>query len=167
MVAETLALLWFCWSRFNLATDSNALYTFSFLTLLYFAVFSVVSARERRWFWTTLPSRTFLAAIAADALVGTVLAFVGLPGLTPLRASQALAVFFYAMVACLVVNDTIKVAMIRWRVPNAVVRQPADLTPMISKRAYELYEKGGRQDGRAALDWEEAKRQIRKDETRK
>ena len=48
MVAEALLFLWIGWSRFGLATNDNALYTFSFLMLLYFAVFSVVSARERR-----------------------------------------------------------------------------------------------------------------------
>ena len=48
MVAETLLLLWIGWSHFGLATNNNALYTFSFLMLLYFAVFSVVSARERQ-----------------------------------------------------------------------------------------------------------------------
>ena len=63
MVAETLLLLWFGWSHFGLATNNNALYTFSFLLLLYFAVFSVVSARERSWFWATLPSKTFLSAL--------------------------------------------------------------------------------------------------------
>ena len=120
MVAETLLLLWIGWSRFGLATNDNALYTFSFLMLLYFAVFSVVSARERRWFWTTVPSKTFMSAIAADAIAGTVLTFVGLPGLMPLPWWQMLAVFAYAMFACLVVNDVMKVAMIRWLVPNAV-----------------------------------------------
>ena len=45
MVAETLLLLWIGWSHFGLATNNNALYTFSFLLLLYFAVFTVVSAR--------------------------------------------------------------------------------------------------------------------------
>ena len=120
MVAETLLLLWMGWSRFGLATNDNALYTFSFLMLLYFAVFSVVSARERRWFWATVPSKTFMSAIAADAIAGTVLTFVGLPGLMPLPWWQMLAVFAYAMFACLVVNDVMKVAMIRWLVPNAV-----------------------------------------------
>ena len=81
MVAETLLLLWIGWSHFGLATDNNALYTFSFLMLLYFAVFSVVSARERHWFWATLPRNSLVAAIIADALTGTVLTFVGLPGL--------------------------------------------------------------------------------------
>jgi len=117
MVAEALILLWIGWSRFGLAQSNDALYTFSFLTLLYFAVFSIVSARERRWFWTTMPSGTLVAALVADALTGTILAFVGLPGLMPLPWWQALAIFAYAMVSCLVVNDAMKIALIKWRVP--------------------------------------------------
>jgi hypothetical protein len=126
--------------------------------LLYFAVFSVVSARERRWFWVTLPSKTFLSALVADALTGTVLTFVGLPGLMPLPWWQTLAIFGYAVIACLGVNDAVKVAMIRWRVPHAVAETPVDLTPQIAKRAYELYEE--RVQG--VQDWEKAEREIRK-----
>jgi hypothetical protein len=167
MLAETLVLLWIGWSHFGLAANNNALCTFSFLMLLYFAVFSVVSARERHWFWATLPSKTFLSAIAADAITGTVLTFVGLPGLRPLPWWQPLAILGYAMISCLVVNDALKVAMIRWRVPNAVARKPVDVTPEIAKRAYELYEQRGRQDGRAVQDWEQAERENRKDEPHK
>ena len=119
MVAETLLLLYIGWSRFGLATNDNALYTFSFLTLLYFAAFSIVSARERRWFWATMPSKTLAGAIMADVITGTVLTFVGLPGLLPLPWGQTLAIFAYAMVSCLVVNDALKVAMIKWLIPSA------------------------------------------------
>jgi plasma-membrane proton-efflux P-type ATPase len=115
MVAETLLLLWIGWSHFGLAKSNSALYTFSFLMLLYFAVFSVVSARERRAFWSTMPSKTLMAALIADTLVGTILTRVGLPGLMPLPWSQTLAILAYAMVSCLVVNDAVKVMMIRWR----------------------------------------------------
>ena len=167
MVAETLLLLWIGWSRFDLAANNDALDTFSFLVLLYFAVFSVVSARERRWFWATMPSKTFLAAVAADALMGTVLTSVGLPGLMPLPWTQTLAIFVYAMVACLGVNDAVKVAMIKWRVLNAVAGKPVDVTPQIAQRAYELYENRGRQDGRADEDWNQAEREIRKDDPHK
>ncbi|MCX5870165.1 MAG: plasma-membrane proton-efflux P-type ATPase [Deltaproteobacteria bacterium] len=128
MVAETLLLLWIGWSHFGLATNDNALYTFSFQTLLYFAAFSIVSARERRWFWTTMPSKTFLAALTADVLTGTILTFVGLPGLMPLPWWQTLMIFIYAMVACLGVNDAVKVAMIKRLVLNAVARKPVDVT---------------------------------------
>jgi hypothetical protein len=124
MVAETLFSLWIGWSRFGLATDSHALGTFSFLTLLYFCVFSVVSVRERRWFWATMPGKSFLASLAAGAVAGTALTFVGLPGLMPLPWWQTLAIFAYAVVSCLVVNDTVKVALIKWRIPTAVTKKP-------------------------------------------
>jgi hypothetical protein len=135
--------------------------------LLYFAVFSVVSARERSWFWATLPSKTFLSALAADAVIGTVLTLVGLPGLRPLPWWQMLALFVCAMIACLGLNDALKVAMIKWRVLNAVAKKPVDLTPRIAKRAYELYEQRGRQDGRAVQDWEQAEQEIRENEPHK
>ena len=120
MVAETLLLLRIGWSHFGLATNDGALYTFSFLTLLYFAVFSVVSARERHAFWSTMPSTVLMVALGTDAIVGTILTRVGLPGLMPLPWSQMLAIFAYAMVSCLAVNDAVKVALIRWRVPESV-----------------------------------------------
>jgi H+-transporting ATPase len=119
MVVEALLLLYLGWTRFGLATDDKALYTFSFLTLLYLAVFSILSARERRWFWSTMPSKALVSALIADALTGTILTLVGIPGLAPLPWWQMLAIFAYAMMACLLVNDTIKVALIRWRVPLA------------------------------------------------
>ena len=125
MVAETLFLLWVCWARFDLASNNDTLYTFSFLMLLYFAIFSVVSARERNWFWASLPSKTFMLALIADAIVGTILTFVGIKGLAPLPGWQMLAIFGYALLSCLILNDTLKVALLRWRVPNAVARQPA------------------------------------------
>jgi len=56
--------------------------------------------------------------------VGTVLTLVGLPGLTPLPWWQTLAIFAYAMLASLVVNDAAKVAMIIWLVPAAVAEIP-------------------------------------------
>ena len=112
MVVEALFLLWIGWSHFGLATDDRALFTFSFLTLLYFAAFSIISSRERRRFWATMPSKTLLAALMADIIIGTVLTRVGLPRLMPLPWSQALGIFAYAMVSCLGLNDALKVAMI-------------------------------------------------------
>ncbi len=161
MVAEALLALWFGWSRFGLAGNSSALYAFSFLTLLYFAALSIVSARERRWFWTTLPSKLVMASVVAETFIGTAVLFAGLPGLTPLPWWQALAIFGYAAVSCLVVNEVVKVALLQWRKPAVLVKSPVDLKPQIATRAYELYEQRGRQDGRAAEDWGQAEREIR------
>jgi H+-transporting ATPase len=126
MVVETLLFLSQCWTLFGLADNDQALYTFSFLLLLYFAAFSIVSARERRWFWKTMPSKTLVAALTADVIVGTVLTLVGLPDFTALPWWQIIAIFTYAMFSCLVVNDALKVAMIKWRIPSAVNLSHAD-----------------------------------------
>ena len=125
MVAEALLLLWIGWRRFGLAGHDEALCTFSFLTLLYFAVFSIVSARERRRFWETAPSKILITALLVDATTGTALTYAGLPGLVPLPPWQALAILAYAMLACLAVNDLVKVALIRRLVPAAVAGAPA------------------------------------------
>ena len=129
MVAETLFLLWLVWTKFGLAADDNALHTFSFLTLLYFAIFSVISARERRWFWSSWPSNAFIYALAADAVVGTLATLVRLPGLPPLPWWQTLLIFVYAMVSCLALNDAMKVAMMRWRVLNSTANKWVDGRP--------------------------------------
>jgi len=120
MVAESLILLWVGWSRFGLALNHQALCTFSFLTLLYFAAFSIISARERRWFWATVPSKAVVIAVIAEVFIGTILTRVSLPGLRPLPWPQILAIFAYTMGACLIINDALKVAMIKWRVPTAM-----------------------------------------------
>ena len=54
---------------------------------------------------------------AFDATLGTLLTFAGLPGLTALPWQQTLGIFVYAMISCLVLNDVLKVAMLKWRVP--------------------------------------------------
>jgi len=47
--------------------------------------------------------------------------------------------------------------------PEAKAETPSDLTPQIVKRVHELYEELGREDVRAAQDWEKAEREGRKD----
>ena len=64
-------------------------------------------------------------------------------------------------------NDRVKLLAYRVFDPTAaplLAKKPVDVTPQIAKRAYELYEQRGRQDGRAVQDWEKAEREIRKDE---
>ncbi|MDR3699821.1 MAG: DUF2934 domain-containing protein [Candidatus Sulfopaludibacter sp.] len=60
-----------------------------------------------------------------------------------------------------------KVALIKWRVLNFVAGKPHDVTPEIAKRAYELYEQRGRLDRRAVQDWDQAEREIRKNQPHK
>jgi H+-transporting ATPase len=120
MVVESLLFLSFCWTRFGLSTDNNLLYTFSFLLLLYFAAFSILSARERRWFWKTLPNKGLVIALVIEVLVGTAMTFFGISDFTLLPYWQILSLFGFAMISCLGINDTLKVLLIRRYIPVAV-----------------------------------------------
>ena len=113
MVAETLALLWVGWRLFDLGTQEPVLQTFSFQMLFYFALFSIVSARERRHFWASWPSGTLIAALCLDGVAGTALTVVGIPGLTPVPWRQTVFVLIAAMICCLVPNDFVKAALFR------------------------------------------------------
>jgi magnesium-transporting ATPase (P-type) len=113
MVAELLLLLELCWTPFGLGARDAALHSFSFLALLYFAVFSILSARERRAFFASAPGRGLAAALVLEAALGTALVAFGLPGLEPLPWSQVGAIFGYALLACLGVNDLVKAALLR------------------------------------------------------
>ncbi len=114
MVIEALAALAFAWSRFGLAANAGALATFSFQVLLFTAVFSLVSARERRAFWSSWPSRTLGLALTADVLLGLILPWLPHSPLQPLPWAQSTLLLAYAALVCLGVNDAVKVRVLRW-----------------------------------------------------
>jgi hypothetical protein len=101
------------WRKFDLTANDEALHTFTFQTLFYFALFSIVSIRERRWFWASRPSGILALALLLDAVVGTVISTIGVPGLAALPWTQTLFVFSYALIFALLINDGLKVAMMR------------------------------------------------------
>ena len=106
MLFEALGLLAIGSRLFDLA--GNRLHTFSFLTLLFFALFSIVSIRERRAFWRSRPGWVLVAALTADALVGLAIGFFGLAELGPLPLGQIAFIVAYALVFSLVPNDIVK-----------------------------------------------------------
>jgi len=120
MVLESLALLGLCWTWFGLGLNEGVLHTFSFLIMLYMAVFSIISIRERKSFWKSKPSKALSYALLLDFLIGTTFAIIGIPGLTPLPWWQLLLVLTFAAIMGLVINDSIKVQLIRWLVPKAI-----------------------------------------------
>lgn len=113
MVVETLALLWVGWRLFDLGAREPVLQTFSFQMLFYFALFSIVSARERRRFWASWPSGILIGALCLDGVAGTVLSIVGIPGLTPVPWQETVFVLGAAMTCSLVINDFVKAALFR------------------------------------------------------
>jgi magnesium-transporting ATPase (P-type) len=115
MLAEALALLAIGWDRFGLGEDAGRRHTFAFLTLLFFALFSIVSIRERRAFWASRPSWPLAAALAADAGLGVAVGSFGLGELAPLPPVQTAVVIGFAFLCSLLVNDRVKLALLARR----------------------------------------------------
>ena len=112
MLAEALGLLAFGWSRFDLGHHAGQLQTFTFETLLFFALFSIISIRERRFFWSSRPSLILTTALVADAAVGVLIGLFGLAEMKALAPTQVGLVVAYAFLFSLPVNDTIKTILI-------------------------------------------------------
>ena len=108
MLAEALGLLAIGWQRFGLAASDGRMQTFTFQTLLFFALFSLVSIRERRAFWASRPSAVLAIALFADACAGVLIGLTGLAEMQPLPLDQTLFVVAYAIVCSLGVNDLVK-----------------------------------------------------------
>lgn len=113
MLGEALALLAIGWGRFDLAHQPSQLQTFTFQTLLFFALFSLVSIRERRSFWSSRPSWVLALALVPDGTLGLLIGVFGLGELGPLPVSQTIWIVVYAGVFSLVVNDVIKIQLLR------------------------------------------------------
>jgi magnesium-transporting ATPase (P-type) len=112
MLIEALGLLAYGWHQLDIAHDDGRLQTFAFQTLLFFAIFSILSVRERRAFWTSRPSAVLACALGADAAVGLLIGAVGLAELHPLPTSDTALIVGFAFLFSLVVNDFVKVALI-------------------------------------------------------
>ncbi len=113
MVAEALGLLYIGSVSFGMLADPQSLNTFSFELLLFFAIFSVLSVREKGRFWDSRPSATMSAALGLDLLAGAAIGTFGLLGMKPLPIGQILFVAVYALVFSLGVNDSLKIAIQR------------------------------------------------------
>ncbi len=112
MMTEALALLAFSWRRFSLG-DGGRLRTFSFLILLFFALFCLLSTRERRAFWTSRPSWILATAVIADAFAGLVIGMVGVGDLRPVPLSQIALAGCWAAICTLGPNDLLKIALVK------------------------------------------------------
>lgn len=113
MLAEALGLLAIGWRQFDLGGHPGQLQTFTFQTLLFFALFSIVSIRERRAFWASRPSAILATALLADALLGILIGAIGLVELEPLPLTHTILIVGVAFVSCLGINDAIKYLFLR------------------------------------------------------
>ena len=139
--------------------DRAHIQTLMYLKLSVAGHLTIFLTRTRGPFWSIRPAKILWIAVVGTQIVATLIAVYGL-FMTPLGWGWALFVWGYALVWFLL-NDRLK--LLAYRIFDPVkAKAPPDLTPQIAKRAYELYEQRGRQDGRAGQDWGQAEREVRK-----
>jgi len=108
MAVEAIGLLYVGHQYFSLTMDDPPVITFSFETLLFFSVSSIFVARERGNFWSSMPSRTLLAAMGFDVLTGIVVATFGILGFEPLPFEMSAFILAYSLGFSLVINGLVK-----------------------------------------------------------
>jgi H+-transporting ATPase len=144
--------------------DRMHIQTLMYLKLSVAGHLTIFLTRTRGPFWSIRPARILWLAVVGTQIIATLIAVYGF-FMTPLGWGWALFVWGYAL-AWFLLNDRLKLLAYRILDP-AKVTTPSDLTPQIAKRAFELYERRDRQDGHAVQDWEQAEREIQKEEFHK
>ena len=108
MMFEALGLLWLGLHIVGIKLESHEVHTYSFLILLFMALFSILSIRERGHFWKSRPSKTLALALFLDGVVGLLIGWKGIGDLPPLKVSAIGIAFFGAVFLSLGLNDVLK-----------------------------------------------------------
>jgi H+-transporting ATPase len=139
--------------------DRSHIQTLMYLKLSVAGHLTIFLTRTRGPFWTIRPANILWGAVLGTQMIATLIAVYGLL-MTPLGWKWAGFVWGYAIVWFLL-NDQVK--WLAYRIFDPVKSMTSsDLTSQISKRAYEIYEQRGHQDGLAEQDWRQAEQEILK-----
>jgi H+-transporting ATPase len=150
--------------------DRAHIQTLMYLKLSIAGHLTIFLTRTRGPFWSIRPARILWVAVLGTQTIATLIAVYGL-FMTPLGWGWAAFVWGYALIWALV-NDRAK--LLAYAILDKhQIKKPTDLkaskaktstelTPQIAKRAYEIYETRGHNDGQADQDWVEAEHEIHK-----
>jgi H+-transporting ATPase len=173
--------------------DRAHIQTMMYLKLSVAGHLTIFLTRTRGPFWSIRPAKILWIAVVGTQILATLIAVYGF-FMTPLGWGWALFVWGYAL-AWFLLNDRVKLLAYRifdctkaGDTPEERAQQKSkakagvkpdskpepkreapgvapDLAPRVAKRAYELYEKRGRKGDLADQDWQQATREIGKDDT--
>jgi H+-transporting ATPase len=165
---------------YRMGYDIGTLRTLAFVVIVFGNQATTYNNRERRQLWASRPSLWLAASSVVDIAIASTLAVGGI-AMTRLPAWPVAATFAAAVIFAFLL-DLIKVPVFarlgfapdpRDRPvphatqgiakPEATTKAPIDLSSRIAKRAYEIYEQGGRKDGSAVQNWQMAESEIRVD----
>jgi H+-transporting ATPase len=100
-------------SYFGLMGNIEKIYTFGFAYLNLAGISSLMIVRERNHFWISKPSKFLSVMVLAEVLFVIAVSIFGVLELAPLGYLPVLAVLGYALMTTFVINDPIKVYLIR------------------------------------------------------
>ena len=98
---------------FGLTGNVEKIYTFGFAYLNLAGVFTLMIVRERNHFWKSKPSKFLSVTVLAEVLFVIAISIFGVLELAPLGYLPVLAILGYALLTTFLVNDPIKVYLIR------------------------------------------------------
>jgi H+-transporting ATPase len=113
VIAELTFFLYIGSFYFGLFGDLGQLHTFTFEMLIFVELLDLLIIRERKHFWNSKPSRFLILAIAGDLVLVFLISVLGLPGIVPIPPTAALAVAAFSFVIAFLINDPIKVLLVR------------------------------------------------------
>jgi len=111
MVLESFFALYFI-LRSGLAISEIQTLVFDYL--LYSNIFNLINIRERRNFWSSIPSSVMTVAITADIIISAVMSVVGIPGLNSAPFDYVVLTFLLAMLFNLGINNFVKVLSLKY-----------------------------------------------------
>jgi H+-transporting ATPase len=100
-------------SYFGLIGNVDKIYTFGFAYLNLAGVFTLMIVRERNYFWKSRPSSFLSITVMAEILFVIAISLVGILELAPLGYMPVLAILGYTLLVTFLINDPIKVYLIR------------------------------------------------------
>jgi H+-transporting ATPase len=100
-------------SYFGLMNNVEQTYTFGFAYLNLAGVFTLMIVRERSHFWNSSPSRFLSITVLVEVLFVIAVSILGILELAPLGYLPLLAILGYTLLTTFIINDPIKVYLIR------------------------------------------------------
>ncbi len=113
LVLESVILLVLGAWLFDLFAVPGMLRTYVFCLLVIFSLFDVLILRERRRFWSSMPSLPLLISVISDIVIVSVISLVGFPELAPIDPLALLFVLAFIAIVSLTINDIVKVRLIK------------------------------------------------------
>lgn len=112
-VIESLVLLYLGMNYLGLSNSIPKLQTFVLCILMISQVCNMLVSRERRHFWESRPSNILLSALVGNVVITVILAIIGIPGISAIPLNDVFLVLVYCLSFPLVINDFVKVRLIK------------------------------------------------------